>query len=208
MHHLPFPVLCATVDFLVLDKPAGISVHSDPAGQDMLSLLQQSQPRQAFFPVHRLDAATSGCLLVARSLASARILTAHFAKRRVYKSYHACVHGKPNPAEGEIFTHLSPETPGSQRMSVVEPGAGPPAFTTYRTLRSCPEFSLVELHPITGRTHQLRVHLRHLGHPILGDPLYAFPNTPSAARLMLHAATLIFPDADGHVHEIHAPRPF
>ena len=186
------PILHADEGFLVVDKPAGIAVHGGD-GEDVLSLLGKSFPGEPLAPAHRLDAETSGCLLVARTKAAFRVLARAFAERRVVKSYLAVVAGRLPDQYGEVFTHIAPAGPGTPRMAVVEPGAGPAALTVFRVLRPGDASSLVEVRPITGRTHQIRVHLRHLGHPILGDPLYAFPGAPLAPRLMLHAWKLVFP---------------
>ena len=186
------PILHANEGFLVVDKPAGIAVHGGD-GEDVLSLLGKAFPGEPLAPAHRLDAETSGCLLVARTKTVLLGLARAFAERRVVKSYLAVVAGRLPDQEGEVFTHIAPAGPGTPRMVVVEPGAGPAALTVFRVLRAGDDRSLVEVRPITGRTHQIRVHLRHLGHPILGDPLYAFPGAPPAPRLMLHAWKLAFP---------------
>ena len=193
----PPSVIVRGEGWVVVDKPAGPSTHSDPAGRDLVSLLARAWPGTNPVAVHRLDAATSGCLLVALDKPALRFLTKAFATKKVRKSYLAVVHGRPEPAEGEIFTHLAESPPGSGRMVVVEAGAGPAALTIFRVLSSQDEFSLIEAQPITGRTHQLRVHFRHLGHPIRGDTLYGRPGQPTSARLFLHAHQLVFPSPEG-----------
>lgn len=191
----------------VVDKPAGPATHSSPDGRDLISLLTQSWPGTRPVAVHRLDAATSGCLLVAWEKSALRFLTRAFAAKKVRKSYLAVVHGRPAPEIGEIFTHLAESPPGGGRMIVVEPGAGPVALTTYRVLASLDGHSLVEAEPITGRTHQLRVHFRHLGHPIAGDTLYGRPGTIEPPRLLLHAHRLVFPAPEGGEITALAPVP-
>lgn len=180
--------------WLVIDKPPALPVHSGSDGKDVLTVLAARFPGEPLAAAHRLDADTSGCLLVARTTPALRVLTRAFAERKIHKSYVAVVHGCPSPPAGEIFTHIGPRDRISTRMAVVDPGAGPPALTLYRTLGVIDGNAVLELIPVTGRTHQLRVHLRHLGHPILGDPLYSRPGPPSAGRLMLHACVLEFPD--------------
>jgi RluA family pseudouridine synthase len=183
--------------WMVVDKPAGPATHSSPDGSDVVSLLERVWPGTKPVAVHRLDAATSGCLLVALEKPALRFLTRAFAAKEVRKSYLAVVHGRPAAPHGEIFTHLAESPPGSGRMAVVEPGAGPAALTVYRVLATRDGFSLVEAEPITGRTHQLRVHFRHLGHPIAGDTLYGRPGPVAAERLLLHARRLVFPTPEG-----------
>ena len=191
--------------WVVVDKPAGPATHSSPDGSDVVSSLARAWPDTNPVAAHRLDAATSGCLLVALEKPALRSLTKAFAAKKVRKSYLAVVHGRPEPPAGEIFTHLAECPPGRGRMVVVEPGAGPVALTTYRVLASRNDFSLVEAEPITGRTHQLRAHFRHLGHPIAGDPLYGRPGQSASPRLLLHARRLVFPAPEGG--EINAVSP-
>ena len=207
MDTAPPPVLAEGDGWVVVDKPSGPAIHSSPDGSDLLSLLAHVWPGRCPVAVHRLDAATSGCLLIALEKPVLRFLTRAFADRKVRKSYLAAVHGKPEPETGEIFTHLAESPPASGFMTVVEPGAGPVALTTYRVIATKDDFSLVAAEPITGRTHQLRVHFRHLGHPIAGDPLYGRPGAPAAPRLLLHARKLIFPTPEGAEITVVSPVP-
>lgn len=200
-------VIARGTGWVIVDKPAGPATHSSPDGDDVVSLLARAWPDTNPVAAHRLDAATSGCLLVALDKPALRFLTRAFAAKRVRKSYLAVVHGRPEPPEGEIFTHLAECAPGSGRMVVVEPGAGPVALTTYRVLASREGYSLVEAEPITGRTHQLRVHFRHLGHPIAGDTLYGRPGPTAATRLLLHARSLHFPTPEGAEITAASPTP-
>ena len=193
-----FPsVIARGFGWVVVDKPCGPATHSSSDGSDVVSWLERAWPGTIPVAVHRLDAATSGCLLVALEKPALRFLTKAFANKRVRKSYLAVVHGRPEPADGEIFTHLAESPPDSGRMAVVEPGAGAVALTVYRVLAGEGDFSFVEAEPITGRTHQLRVHFRHLGHPIAGDTLYGRPGSVAASRLLLHARQLVFPAPEG-----------
>lgn len=196
-------------DWLVVDKPPGLAVHSAPGGNDVLGQLARDFPGEAIAAVHRLDAATSGCLLVARTKPAFRILSRAFSSRMVEKSYLAVVHGQPAPPVGEVFTHIAPEIPGGVRMVVVEPGAGPTAMTHYRTVLGAGDRTLLEAMPVTGRTHQLRVHFRHLGHPLVGDLLYGYAGSGVSGRLMLHAHRLGFPDPENPAQwiEVVAPVP-
>lgn len=200
-------VLLEGTGWLVLDKPAGPSTHSDPEGGDMISLLRRFIAGGEPVAVHRLDAATSGCLLVATDKPALRHLAGAFARREIRKHYLAVVHGCPHPMEGEIFTHLAGSAPDNGRMCVVEPGAGAIALTLFRVLATSEIRSLVLAEPLTGRTHQLRAHFRHLGHPIVGDPLYGRPGQEAAPRMLLHAWRLSFPAPEGGRIDVESPLP-
>lgn len=176
---------------LVLEKPAGLLAvpGRGPDKQDCLSARVQ-----AVFPearvVHRLDMATSGLMLMAHSLDAQRKLNLEFELRRVGKRYVALVAGRLAAASGEIALPLLPDLADRPRQ-IVDSARGRTALTRYLRLGYEPalDATRVELTPLTGRTHQLRVHMQALGHPILGDSLYA-PDPLRAPRLMLHAAML------------------
>jgi len=140
--------------------------------------------------VHRLDKETSGCLVVAKTDAAHAALAAQFAGREVKKTYLALVQGAPKRTFGTINAPIVRHPHHRQKMTVSTNERGREAVTDYRVLWSRDGVSLVQCQPLTGRTHQIRVHLRHLGHPVLGDPLYGrrgdFP------RHMLHAWKLAF----------------
>ena len=187
----------ADAALLVLDKPAGLlSVPGRGEDkQDCLSARAQRHFADALV-VHRLDMGTSGLLLMARGMAAQRTLSLAFAARQVRKRYVALVGGSPAQPPGEwrvIDLPLSADWPNRPR-SMVQPQGGKASVTRWRVL--CGKGASparVELEPLTGRSHQLRVHMLAAGHPIVGDPLYALPGTPDTApRLMLHAAVLAF----------------
>lgn len=194
---MSFPATLAVVHadaaILVLDKPAGLLAvpGRGPDKQDCLSARVQAAWPDALI-VHRLDMATSGLLVMARGAAMQRRLSMAFAARLVGKRYVAVVAGRlaPPAAEwGEIDLPLAPDWPNRPR-SRVDP-AGRPSLTRWRVLGQGADRTRVELEPVTGRSHQLRVHLAALGHPILGDPLYAPPAVQAmAGRLLLHASAL------------------
>lgn len=180
---------------LVFDKPAGLlSVPGrGPEHQDCLA-----RRAQAIYPeartVHRLDMATSGLILMARGPAMERALSRLFAERQVEKTYIACVAGQLQSIAGEIDLPLICDWPNRPRQKV-DFEIGKPSLTHYRCLAYSPETntSRLELTPYTGRSHQLRVHLSAIGHPILGDTLYAPPEVQAQApRLLLHASRLAF----------------
>src|SRR4051812_28762831 len=180
---------------LVLDKPAGLAVHRDrgrAGGEtltDHLDALRFGLPRRPEI-VHRLDRETSGCLVLGRHPRALARLNALFRGREVDKAYWALVEGGPEEDEGEIALALGRED--SRRGWRMHPdAAGQPALTRWRVLGRGP-VTWLELQPITGRTHQLRVHCAALGWPIVGDALYG-----SASRdgpgLMLHARAVSVP---------------
>ena len=183
---------------LVLDKPAGLLAVPGRGEdkQDCLSARVQQVYPEALV-VHRLDMATSGLLVMARSPAAQRALNLGFEKRQVHKRYIAVVHGRlapPDPADGWGLIDLPLILDWLNRpRSIVDHAAGKPSRTRWRVLAhdAGANATRVALEPITGRSHQLRVHLQALGHPILGDPLYAPPEAFAAApRLLLHAERL------------------
>ena len=192
-------VLYEDADVVVLNKPCGMVVHpgsGNRGGTLVNGLLHRYRDLARQFPdssrpgiVHRLDKDTSGLIVVARSAAAHARLARQFAERRVGKIYFAWVAGRPTPAAGRIVTHLRRDPHNPLRVRVSQ-DRGKVAVTRYQVRRSLAGASLVALRPVTGRTHQLRVHLRWLGHPILGDPLYAGRARGSAPRLLLHARRL------------------
>ncbi|MCP9782817.1 RluA family pseudouridine synthase [Cyanobium sp. WKJ7-Wakatipu] len=188
-------VLYADPWLLALLKPSGLLSQPGLGPELADSLISRAQER---WPearlVHRLDRDTSGLILLARDATTHRVLSAAFAERRVRKTYLAVVQGLPADRGGVINQPLARIATRPPRYGVVplEQG-GKPALTRWRVLRRFEGASLLLLQPRTGRSHQLRVHLADLGHPVLGDPIYGDPlyGEPAAApRLQLHAAGL------------------
>ena len=184
-------------DYLVaVDKPCGISTHaaqSDLYPSDLLSLLGE-QIGSSYFGVHqRLDRDTSGVLLLVRRAEANAAVAVAFEQERVRKCYLAIVRGVPDVREGLIERAIAPEGNGRMKATSGFDRMSRSARTHYQVLDSAADrsLSLVELRPETGRTHQLRVHMRSLGHPIVGDAIYD-PEHP-APRLMLHAWKLELP---------------
>lgn len=201
---------------LALDKPNGLlSVPGrGPDKQDCLSARVQRQFADALI-VHRLDMATSGLLLMARGPEMQRALSHAFATRQVHKRYVAVVAGQvPPPATewGVIDQPILLDWPNRPRHIV--DAAGRPSLTRWRVLaheqRRGQAATRLELEPVTGRSHQLRVHLRALGHPILGDALYAdAPAQAAATRLLLHASEIALTHpASGTPLRLSSPPPF
>ena len=180
---------------LVLDKPAGLLAvpGRGPDKADCLSARAQQRWPDALI-VHRLDQATSGLMLLARGPAMQRTLSQAFAERRVHKRYEAIVHGPmPDAATddgwGLIELPLRLDWPRRPR-SIVDAEHGKSSRTRWRVLQrhAATDTTRLALEPVTGRSHQLRVHLQAIGHPIVGDALYGPPD--GAPRLMLHACAL------------------
>ncbi len=177
---------------LVVNKPAGLlSVPGRGASrQDCMATRVQVACPDAV-TVHRLDMETSGIMVMALDRATHRKLSLLFQERRVQKRYIAVVAGCMQAAEGEINLPLSADWPNRPRQKVDREN-GKPSTTSFRVIKRNRHSTRVELRPRTGRTHQLRVHLRALGHGILGDRLYA-DGEDGSERLMLHAEALAFP---------------
>jgi tRNA pseudouridine32 synthase/23S rRNA pseudouridine746 synthase len=179
---------------LVIDKPAGLPVHRGPKGAPhltgLLDGLRFGLPQRPEL-AHRLDKDTSGCLVLGRHRQALQRLGRLFAAGLVEKTYWAVVEGAPPAAEGRIELALArrSDDPRSWWMKV-DPD-GQPAVTAYRVLGGAAGLAWLELIPVTGRTHQLRVHLAALGCPILGDAVYGA--RPPRAALHLHACSVALP---------------
>ena len=216
----PPPVLHADEWLLVADKPAGmLSVAGrGPAGEDCLHARLREHWPDALV-VHRLDMATSGLMIFARGAHSQRALSIAFAGRAVHKRYDAIVAGLPRAGNPDdegwttIDLPLAADWPARPRQKV-DVVNGRPSLTRWRIARDAPGArdgcTRLELEPVTGRSHQLRVHLAAIGHPILGDALYAAgPLAQSAPRLMLHAGSLALAHpADGRPMAWRSTAPF
>jgi tRNA pseudouridine32 synthase/23S rRNA pseudouridine746 synthase len=183
---------------LVFDKPSGLlAVPGRGADkQDCLSARAQARYPDALI-VHRLDMATSGLMVMARSPAAQRELSQAFAAREVRKRYIAVVAGRleaPPQGWGVIDLPIIVDWP-NRPLRIIDHHLGKPSVTRWRVLGydEAGTHTRVELEPVTGRSHQLRIHLRELGHPILGDALYAPPDVQAlSGRLLLHAWSLRF----------------
>lgn len=193
--HVGLDVLFADDSLLVLDKPGGL-LSVPGRGEDKQDCLASRV--QTEFPdalvVHRLDMETSGLLVMARGVQAQRELSRQFEQRRVHKRYLAIVAGLVEQDQGEIDLPLITDWPNRPRQKV-DHDLGKPACTRYRVIDRDKRAgtSRIALFPVTGRSHQLRVHLQALGHPILGDTLYAdSPNRERSSRLLLHAEHLAF----------------
>ncbi|HWD21326.1 MAG TPA: RluA family pseudouridine synthase [Verrucomicrobiae bacterium] len=221
---IPLDVLFEDADLLVVNKPPGLVVHPAPGHAEhtlVNALLAHCAGRLSGIGgvarpgiVHRLDKDTSGCVVVAKNDAAHLALSAQFAGRSVEKYYQAIVCGAPPREAGEIEAALARHPRQRKRMAVT--ARGRPARTGYRLLQRLREAALLELRLHTGRTHQIRVHLQHLGCPVAGDEIYgkrlskrlAETTGYAAPRQLLHAARLIFDHPISHARlAFEAPRP-
>ena len=197
---IPLTILYEDDDLIVINKAAGMTVHPGSGHREhtLVNALLHHCPALSGIGgkerpgiVHRLDKETSGCLVAAKNDLTHRELSKQFAARTVEKIYLALVTGKLRKARGIIENTIGRHPVHRQRMSVSSL-RGRAAKTEYRLLRSSELASLVECRLHTGRTHQIRVHLHHLGHPILGDKVYAPRLARDFTRQMLHAWKLGF----------------
>ena len=188
-------ILYSDPDVVAVNKPEGLAAVPERAGDDTCLRAQlAAQLGSAVWPVHRLDKEVSGVILYARHAAAHRFLNAAFERREVAKTYLAVVHGVVADEAGTIDQPL--RAFGSGRIGVHADGK--PSLTTYRVLARAAGLTLLEVQPHTGRRHQIRAHLYHLGHPIVGDLRYGDrPHQRGFPRLMLHAAGIDAPLPSG-----------
>lgn len=204
-------VIHADTEIIVVDKPAGLlSVPGRGAGMDdCLATRVQARFPDALI-AHRLDMSTSGLLVLARGAEMHRQLSRFFRDRQIDKRYLAIVHGLMAVDTGEVDLPLICDWPNRPRQKV-DFEIGKPSQTRFRVISRDPlaNTTRVELEPITGRSHQLRVHMASLGHPILGDDLYGGAATERAERLLLHAMDLgLFHPLTAVAMQFHSDAPF
>lgn len=189
------PLLYRDASMLIIDKPAGLPVHRGPKGgptlMDHLPALQFGLPRPPEL-AHRLDKDTSGCLVLGRHRRALADLGALFASGKVRKTYWAIVKGGPEADEGLIDMALSKKSPDRGWWMQPDP-AGLPSQTTYRVLGRQAGLAWLALEPLTGRTHQLRVHCAASGFPIVGDSVYGGSPRFGGETLHLHARAVAVP---------------
>ncbi len=180
---------------LVIDKPAGIAVHKGPKGGDNLEAqfdsLRFGLPRPPAL-AHRLDRDTSGCLVLGRHRKALQKLGTLFKAGKIGKTYWAVCENSPDAEEGMIDLPLATREPGRGWWMKVDP-QGSPSRTLWRVLGRSDGRSWLELTPLTGRTHQLRIHCAAMGWPLLGDPVYGNATTETAMPLHLHARRISVP---------------
>jgi 23S rRNA pseudouridine1911/1915/1917 synthase len=197
---IPLDILFENNDLMVVNKPAGMVVHpaaGHSSGTLVHAALAHSPEMEGIGGeqrpgvVHRLDKNTSGLILLAKNDLTHRFLQDQFRTRKIQKTYLALVDGHPPTPSGRIEAPVGRDTRSRNKMAVVTSEKGRQAVSEYRTLASYPAHTLLEVHPITGRTHQIRLHLAYLGCPVTGDTVYghrqaSFP----IKRHFLHAARL------------------
>jgi 23S rRNA pseudouridine1911/1915/1917 synthase len=224
MHHVRPEILAETNDWVAVNKPSGLLSIQDRHQHELPSVKGwlDHQYGQVFI-VHRIDKDTSGLLLFAKHEEAHKYLNNLFESRQVQKKYLGIVHGTPLQTEGTIDAAMA-EHPAKNGSMVVH-AKGKPAITHYKVLQSFGKFSLLEFDIETGRTHQIRVHAKHLGHPIVCDPIYSDgkgvflsdfkrkvhlgkfteEERPLLHRLGLHAYQLSFTDSNGQAISLEAP---
>lgn len=219
-------ILADTDDYIAISKPAGMLTLPDRHDAILESLRGWMQKKFGnILVIHRLDKDTSGLILFARNEEAHKYYNQLFASRGVRKIYRGIVLGKPIQAAGSINAPVA-EHPAKNGTMVVFP-KGKPSLTDYRVLKAWNQFSLLEFDLHTGRTHQIRVHCRHIGHPIVCDPLYGDgkpvllssikkkyklskeegSERPILDRLALHSFSLHFIDRHGKPLDLEAPMP-
>ena len=218
---IPLNILFEDELILVVNKPPGLVVHpavGHPDGTLVNAVLNHCPKMLAISGevrpgiVHRLDQDTSGAMVVAKTDAAMQSLTDSFQNGRVHKTYQTIVHGLPDPREGRIETLLGRHPAYRQKMAVVEHN-GKTAVTTYKVVTEFEYECLLHVQIETGRTHQIRVHMKHIGCPVVGDAIYGKPKQDALMpvvpkRQMLHAWKLVLPHpATGEDMEFEAPPP-
>lgn len=205
------PIIYENNDVVVINKPVGVLTHSkgpynpEPTVATWLEARVPAMKGNRAGIVHRLDRATSGVMILAKNPDTLALLQKQFSQRKTKKVYEAVIEGRPPNEEAVIDMPIerNPKKPQTFRTGI----NGKSAVTHYAIIKSNGKFSLLELKPVTGRTHQLRVHLRQIGHPILGDDLYG---GKPAARLYLHAKSLeiTLPGGDRRTFSAEVPKEF
>jgi len=208
---IELPVIYEDSDCLVIDKPAGVLTHSKGNFNREATVASFIKPKLKDLEgnragiVHRLDRGTSGVIIIAKTPQALNWLQKQFSSRKVKKIYLAIIEGQLQPPEAIIDMPIERHPANPKTFRVDENGKS--AITEYKTIKSKDDLTLLELKPKTGRTHQLRVHLKQLGHPILGDTLYG---GKPADRLYLHASSLeiALPNKQRRLFESSPPKQF
>jgi 23S rRNA pseudouridine1911/1915/1917 synthase len=215
---IPLDIIFEDENVLVVNKQAGMVVHP-AAGHNSGTLVHAALSHAPAMEgiggegrpgvVHRLDKDTSGILILAKNDKTHRWLQNQFRERKANKTYLALIDGTLPTQTGRVEAPIGRDEKMRRRMAVVPPGKGRDAITEYKVVESFPEHNLVEIHPITGRTHQIRLHMAFLGCPITGDTIYGrrHPSLP-VERFFLHARTLgIRLAQEGEMRYFEAPLP-
>jgi 23S rRNA pseudouridine1911/1915/1917 synthase len=216
--NIPLEIIFENDDLLVVNKPAGMVVHPS-AGHSSGTLVNAALAHAPEMEgiggerrpgvVHRLDKDTSGLILLAKNDRTHRWLQDQFRRREVEKTYLALVDGAPPTPTGRIEAPIGRDPRHRKKMAVVSPQKGRHAVSEYQILQNFPQHTFLEVHPITGRTHQIRLHMAYLGCPVTGDTLYGkrHPSIP-LERHFLHAQRLrIRLRREKKLHSFEAPLP-
>lgn len=207
-------VLYEDEQLIVINKPQGLAVHMGSGLQtgliEALRWIKKDQGREEDFLelAHRIDKDTTGCVVIAKNPMFLKYLQAEFKARRVHKCYHAIVHGQWPDDITEVNAPLLKRDVHEGEKIVTVDEAGKASNTHFKLIKSSPKASFIEASPLTGRTHQIRVHCQYAGHPILGDRKYTTlqPNSLSWVKtLCLHAASIEFMLEDGRKISVQAP---
>jgi 23S rRNA pseudouridine1911/1915/1917 synthase len=197
---MPLSIVYEDSDLLVVDKPAGLTVHPAPGhpSHTLINAILSHVPRlpeaddlQRPGVVHRLDKDASGLMVVAKNKEAQLNLASQFKARSVVKAYLVLVKGHLTPDDGVIEAPIGRDPRNRKRMAVVAQGEGREARTDYHVLKHIGDYTLLEVRPETGRTHQIRVHLSAIGYPVFGDRVYG-ARSERLPRLFLHACCLGF----------------
>jgi 23S rRNA pseudouridine1911/1915/1917 synthase len=195
---IPLVIIYEDDDILVIDKPAGLTVHPAPGHPDhtLVNAILAHCPgltmsNEVMRPgiVHRLDKDTSGLIVIAKNDFAREYLAAQFKSRTVTKRYLVLVEGRLSPEQGIVEAPIGRDPHRRKRMAIVE--AGKQAVTQYQVRKYLDNYSLVEVSPLTGRTHQIRIHLSAIGCPVVGDPIYGIKSA-HLGRQFVHAYRLGF----------------
>ena len=226
MQKLPLEILFENEKLVAVNKPSGMLTLPDRHDAELQSLRGILQKHYGtLFVIHRLDKDTSGVIIFAKDEATHKYMSALFEGREIQKEYTGFVHGSPEPAEGSIKEPIAEHPAKNGTMMIHHKGKA--SHTDYIVLEAFQKFSLVKFIIHTGRTHQIRVHCKFIGHPIVCDPLYGDgkpvllssfkkkfklskneeEERPILARLGLHAQKLVFNDMNGEEVSIEAPMP-
>ncbi|MDG6894101.1 TIGR01621 family pseudouridine synthase [Volucribacter amazonae] len=182
-----FEIVFSHQDFIIINKPCAISVHKDDQETGLTTLLARQLGKEKLWLVHRLDKVTSGLLILALNIEAAKEFSRLFAEHRIHKTYLALSDHKPHKKQGTIIGDMKKARAGAWKLLR---SREQPAITTFYSLSIVPRLRLFVLKPQTGKTHQIRVAMKSLGSPILGDHLYG--NKSKTDRTYLHALKLEF----------------
>jgi 23S rRNA pseudouridine1911/1915/1917 synthase len=195
---IPLTIIYEDNDILVIDKPAGLTVHPAPghSSHTLVNAILARYPSLAMSNelirpgiVHRLDKDTSGLIVIAKNDAAREYIAAQFKSRAVTKGYLVLVKGRLSPEQGIIEAPIGRDPHSRRRMAIIE--AGKEASTLYKVRKYLDDYTLVEVIPLTGRTHQIRIHLSAIGYPVVGDPIYGVKSA-HLDRQFVHAYRLGF----------------